>query len=69
MIPGTFLYIYYGKLAGDIAQLASGTPAGRGTEYYVLLFLGLVATILVTTIVTRTARQALQEATKNPETT
>jgi uncharacterized membrane protein YdjX (TVP38/TMEM64 family) len=69
MIPGTFLYIYYGKLAGDIAQLASGTPAGRGTEYYVLLFLGLVATILATTIVTRTARQALQEATKNPETT
>ena len=69
MIPGTFLYTYYGKLAGDVAQLASGVTVGRGTEYYVVLFLGLAATILVTTIVTRTARQALQDATEKQKTT
>ena len=63
MIPGTLLYIYYGKLAGDVAQLAGGTGVGRGAEYYAVLALGLVATVVVTTIVTRTARRALQEAT------
>ena len=63
MIPGTFLYTYYGKIAGDVAQLASGAASGRGTEYYVVMLLGLGATILVTTIVTRTARQALRETT------
>ena len=63
MIPGTLLYIYYGKLAGDIAQLAGGTAVDRGGEYYAVLILGLVATVVVTTIVTRTARQALQDAT------
>ncbi len=63
MIPGTLLYIYYGKLAGDVAQLAGGTAVGRGAEYYAVLMLGLAATVVVTTIVTRTARRALQEAT------
>lgn len=68
MIPGTLLYIYYGKLAGDIAQLAGGTAVDRGGEYYAVLILGLVATVVVTTIVTRTARQALREATGELET-
>ena len=63
MIPGSLLYIYYGKLAGDVAQLAGGAAVGRGAEYYAVLLLGLVATVVVTTIVTRTARRALQEAT------
>jgi uncharacterized membrane protein YdjX (TVP38/TMEM64 family) len=64
MIPGTFLYIYYGKLAGDVGQLAGGAAVDRGAEYYAVLGLGLVATVVVTTIVTRTARRALQEATE-----
>lgn len=63
MLPGTFLYVYYGKLAGDVATLAGGTAVERGTGYYAVLVLGLVATIVVTTIVTRTARRALKEAT------
>jgi len=63
MIPGSLLYIYYGKLAGDVAQLAGGAAVGRGLEYYAVLVLGLVATVVVTTIVTRTARRALNEAT------
>lgn len=63
MLPGTILYVYYGKLAGDVASLAGGTAPPRDTGYYVVLALGLVATIVVTTIVTRTARTALRTAT------
>lgn len=63
MLPGTLLYVYYGKLAGDVAALAGGAAPERGLEYYAVLGLGLVATVVVTTIVTRTARRALAEAT------
>ncbi len=63
MLPGTILYVYYGKLAGDIASLASGMKAHKGPEYWTVLLLGLVATILVTLFVTRLARRAFQEAT------
>ena len=62
MLPGTLLYIYYGKVAGDVALLAGGASM-RGPAYYMVLGLGLVATVVVTTLVTRTARQALQAAT------
>jgi uncharacterized membrane protein YdjX (TVP38/TMEM64 family) len=61
MLPGTLLYVYYGKLAGDVAALAGGSAVAKGPEYYAVLVLGLVATIVVTTIVTRIARRALQE--------
>jgi uncharacterized membrane protein YdjX (TVP38/TMEM64 family) len=63
MIPATLLYVYYGKLAGDVAALAGGAGVEKGVGYYAVLVLGLVATIVVTTIVTRTARRALREAT------
>lgn len=62
MIPGTLLYVYYGKLAGDVARLAGGVPAERGPAEWALLGAGLVATIAVTTVVTRAARRALAEA-------
>ncbi len=63
MLPGTVLYVYYGKLAGDVAALAGGAAPEKGAGYYAVLILGLAATIAVTTVVTRTARRALQEAT------
>lgn len=61
MLPGTLLYVYYGKLAGDVAALAGGSAVAKGPAYYAVLLLGLVATIVVTTVVTRIARRALQE--------
>lgn len=61
MLPGTLLYVYYGKLAGDVATLAGGAAVAKGPEYYGVLVLGLVATVVVTTIVTRIARRALKE--------
>lgn len=63
MIPGTILFVYSGKLAGDVAALAGGAAVEKGTGYYAVLILGLVATVVVTTMVTRTARTALREAT------
>jgi hypothetical protein len=50
-----------------VAALAGGAPVARGPGYYAVLGLGLVATLLVTTIVARTARRALREATEAPE--
>jgi len=63
MLPGTVLYVYYGKLAGDVATLAAGAPAPRGEGYWAVLALGLAATVAVTTVVTRAAGRALREAT------
>jgi len=60
MIPGTVLYVYYGKLAGDVATVASGAAPTRGVGYYALLAIGLIATIAVTTIITRVASRALR---------
>jgi len=61
MLPGTLLYVYYGKLAGDVAALAGGAAVEKGTGYYVVLSVGLVATVAVTMVVTRIARRALQD--------
>ena len=61
MLPGTVLYVYYGKLAGDVAAVAGGVAPARGPGYYTVLGLGLVATIAVTAVITRAARRALQQ--------
>lgn len=62
MLPGTFLYVFYGKAAGDVAALAAGgAQQEKGVGDWIVLGLGLLATIVVTAIVTRIARRALQE--------
>lgn len=68
MLPGTVLFVYYGKLAGDVAAVAGGAQPDRGTAYYALLVVGLLATLLVTMLVTRVARRALRDATDAPST-
>ena len=59
MWPTIVMYVYYGKVAGDIAELAAGVAPKRGPEYYVLLVIGLVATVVATTMVTRAAKRAM----------
>jgi uncharacterized membrane protein YdjX (TVP38/TMEM64 family) len=66
MLPGTLLYTYSGKVVGDIAALASGQSPPRTTAYYVVLGLGLAATVAVTAVVTRSGRRALAAATAEP---
>ena len=62
LLPGTILYVYSGKLVGDVAALAGGGPP-KNAGYYAVLGLGLLATVAATTVVTRTARRALNEVT------
>jgi uncharacterized membrane protein YdjX (TVP38/TMEM64 family) len=62
MLPGTLLYVYYGKVVGDVAALAAGAAPQRGTAHYVVLGLGLLATLVVTTVVTRIASRALKSS-------
>ena len=66
MLPGAILYVYTGKVVGDVAALAGGVAPARSAGYYGVLGLGLAATASVTVIVTRAARRALAEATAGP---
>jgi uncharacterized membrane protein YdjX (TVP38/TMEM64 family) len=63
MLPGTLLFVYSGKAAGDVAALAGGAASAKDVSHYVLLGVGLLATAVVTVLVTRIARRALVEAT------
>lgn len=60
MIPGTLLYVYYGTAIGDVAALAGGAPPKSDAAGSALFWIGLAATVLVTMVVTRTARKALR---------
>ena len=62
MLPGTLLYVYSGSLAGELAQAAGGARTRTPAEW-ALLAVGLVATVVVTRMVTRIASRALREAT------
>jgi uncharacterized membrane protein YdjX (TVP38/TMEM64 family) len=61
MLPGTLLYVYDGKAAGSLAAVAGGTKVAKGTEYWGSLGIGLLATLVVTTFITRLARRALAQ--------
>lgn len=61
MLPATLLYVYYGKVVGDLAEIAAGGGGERGWETWVFTGVGLAATIAVITVVTRIARRALRE--------
>jgi uncharacterized membrane protein YdjX (TVP38/TMEM64 family) len=63
MLPGTLLYVYSGKVAGDLATLAGGAAVPRGAGYYAVVGLGFAAAAVVTILITRVARRALREAT------
>ena len=63
MLPGTFLYVYSGHLTGAVADAASGAGAQRGPWELALIGLGLAATLVVTTIVTRIATRTLRGVT------
>lgn len=60
MLPVVAMYVYTGKIAGDLATLASGVAQPRGPLYYVMIALGFVSTVAVTIYVTRIARRAIE---------
>lgn len=57
MLPGTVLYVSLGAAGG-----AAAGGEGRSPAEWALLAAGLVATVVVTVILTRTARRRLREA-------
>jgi uncharacterized membrane protein YdjX (TVP38/TMEM64 family) len=61
MLPAIVVYVYYGKIVGDVAKITAGIAPPRGVEYWVLVSVGLAATIVATTIVTRAARRAIEQ--------
>jgi uncharacterized membrane protein YdjX (TVP38/TMEM64 family) len=61
MLPATLLYVYYGKVLGDVAEVAAGVEVEQGWGTYLGTGIGLVATIAVIVVVTRIARRALRE--------
>ena len=68
MMPGTFLYVYIGTAGkAAVAAAAGGEAIKHSWQYWTVLGVGLVATIVVTIWVTRIARSALRkaEATSN----
>lgn len=69
MLPGTLLYVYSGRVAGDLAALAGGAGVERGSGYYAVLGLGLLATVLVSVWIARIARNALRRETTDDHTT
>ncbi len=62
MLPGTFLYVYLGSLVTNASELLSGRRPSVGAWGQVLYWGGLVATALVTVLITRIARRALNRA-------
>jgi uncharacterized membrane protein YdjX (TVP38/TMEM64 family) len=61
MTPTIVMYAYYGKVVGDVAKIAAGIAPPRGPGYYVLLVVGLIATVIATMAITRAARRAIEQ--------
>ena len=62
MLPTIVMYVYYGKVVGDVTKIAVGVEPPRGPEYYVLLAVGLVVTVVATTLITKAARRAMDQS-------
>jgi len=57
MLPGTFLYVYIGVTARD--AINTGTNSGVSSWQLALRIVGLIATIGVVVLITRTAKRAM----------
>lgn len=62
MLPGTVLYVYLGSLVTSAGELLSGQGSDAGIWGRVLYWGGFATTLVVTVLVTRVARRALDKA-------
>jgi uncharacterized membrane protein YdjX (TVP38/TMEM64 family) len=60
MMPGTIMYVYIGSLAGEVAKLGSEGRTRTSAEW-ALYIVGLIATVVVTVLITLIARAALRK--------
>jgi uncharacterized membrane protein YdjX (TVP38/TMEM64 family) len=61
MLPATAVYVYYGKIAADVARATTGAGPERDWLDWALLLLGLIATVIATALLARSARRALDD--------
>ena len=66
MIPAIFIYVYYGKVVGDVAALAAGVSPPRGPAYYALAIVSVIAILITTALISRAARRALVRPPSHP---
>jgi uncharacterized membrane protein YdjX (TVP38/TMEM64 family) len=64
MMPGTFLYVYVGHLGAESIEAAAADNASLNVGKWVLLGVGLLATVGVTVYITKLAKKALAEHSK-----
>lgn len=69
MLPVVAMYVYTGKVAGDLATLASGAAQPKGAIYYAMIGLGFLATVAVTIVITRIAKQAIEHEIRDTSAT
>jgi len=65
MLPGTFMYVYFGYAGRAGLAAAAGEAQGRTPAQWAMLAVGLVATIVVTVYVTKLARRAMAHQTED----
>jgi len=63
MLPGIFLYVYLGYAGRASIEAAAAGEVQRGWGQWVLLVVGLIATIAVTVYITQLARRAIAAQT------
>jgi uncharacterized membrane protein YdjX (TVP38/TMEM64 family) len=66
MLPACFLYVYYGKLIGDVAALAGGAAPPRDVMYWTATAVAVGVTIAVSALLARIATRALRAASVHP---
>ncbi len=64
MLPGTFMYVFIGKVLREGAEAAAGARTAADVGKWVLLGVGLIATVVVTVYVTRLASKAIRQRTQ-----
>ncbi len=57
ILPGTAMYVYYGTVAGTLTGISKSVQ--RGTGYYMMMAVGVVATIVAAVLMARLARKEL----------
>ncbi|MEL6494974.1 MAG: TVP38/TMEM64 family protein [Cyanobacteria bacterium J06623_7] len=66
MIPMTITYVYLGSLAEDLAGIGTVEGLAHPQLQWTIKVFGLMATIVATIYLTRTARQALDKSLNQP---
>lgn len=67
MLPGTVLYVYLGSLVTDVAALSTANTPSTGIWGQILWGVGLLATFIVTVMLSRMARARLQQHLGRPD--